>query len=50
MNDEIFTNKRGSSNNTEIGTGKKFVASHEKKLTESLAMVRTTSDAKTAEE
>ena len=50
-NDEIYTNKKGSSNNTEIAsTGKKFFGTHEKKLTDSLARTRTTSDVKTAEE
>ena len=50
LNDEIYTNKKGSSSNTESGTGVKFVASHEKKLSDSLTRARTTSDVKTAEE
>ena len=47
--DENHTSKKGSSNNTESGTGK-FVATHEKKLSDSLTRTRTTSDVKTAEE
>ena len=50
MNEEIYSSKKGSSSNTESGTGKKFVATHEKKFTDALTMTRTTSDVKTAEE
>ena len=50
MNEEIYSSKKGSSNNTESGKGKKSVATHEKKFTDALTMTRTTSDVKTAEE
>lgn len=50
MNEEIHTNKKGSTNATESGTSKKFVSTHEKKLTDSLTRARTASDVKTAEE
>ena len=50
MNEEIHTNKKGSTNATESGNSKKFVSTHEKKLTDSLTRARTASDVKTAEE
>ena len=50
MNEEIYSSKKGSSNNTESGKGKKAVATHEKKFTDAFMMTRTTSDVKTAEE